>query len=104
MPLLDWQAPRGASVVSDRFWIYWAVTAPLTAAVLLLWSAWYFFSSSQRARHRLAHRKESQDGSKRQSPPFEMRILTALETGHLRKRSRRMIENDTTEETLEDMA
>ncbi|KAH8632681.1 hypothetical protein IG631_11315 [Alternaria alternata] len=34
MDMLDWQAPKGASVVSYRFWIYWAVTAPLTVVVV----------------------------------------------------------------------
>lgn len=58
MPLLDWRAPTGASIVSDRFWIYWVVTLPLTAAVLLLWSTWYLFAGSQRAQDRLNRRKK----------------------------------------------
>lgn len=28
-------------VVSDRFWIYWAVTLPLTALIMLLWRVWW---------------------------------------------------------------
>ncbi|KAF2831401.1 hypothetical protein CC86DRAFT_452461 [Ophiobolus disseminans] len=40
MDMFDWQAPRGATVISYRFWIYWAVTAPLT---LLVFSIWFFW-------------------------------------------------------------
>jgi hypothetical protein len=40
MDMFDWQAPKGASVVSFRFWIYWAVTAPLTVAVVSIWFFW----------------------------------------------------------------
>ena len=40
MDMFDWQAPKGASVVSFRFWIYWAVTAPLTVAVVSIWFLW----------------------------------------------------------------
>jgi Mg2+ and Co2+ transporter CorA len=41
MPLLNWQAPKGSTVVSHRFWVYWAVTVPLTIATILLWLAWF---------------------------------------------------------------
>jgi hypothetical protein len=27
-------------VVSSHFWIYWAVTVPLTIAVVLIWLVW----------------------------------------------------------------
>ena len=41
VPLFRWDAPPGQPVVvQDRFWYYWAVTVPLTVAVLLLWMAW----------------------------------------------------------------
>ncbi|CAN9385152.1 unnamed protein product [Alternaria alternata] len=40
MDMFDWQAPKGTSVVSFRFWIYWAVTAPLTAVVVSIWFLW----------------------------------------------------------------
>jgi hypothetical protein len=40
MDMFDWQAPKGASVVSFRFWIYWAVTAPLTVVVVSVWFLW----------------------------------------------------------------
>ena len=40
IPLFDWDAPR---VVKPRFWIFWAVTVPLTAVVILgywVWTKW----------------------------------------------------------------
>lgn len=40
MDMFDWQAPKGASVLSFRFWIYWAVTAPLTLVVFCIWFFW----------------------------------------------------------------
>lgn len=40
MDMFDWQAPKGTSVVSFRFWIYWAVNAPLTVVVVSIWFLW----------------------------------------------------------------
>lgn len=103
MPLLDWQAPRGTSVVLDRFWIYWAVTVPLTAMVLLSWSIWYLLSDYQRAPHRLAHREGSKDGSNRQKA-FETHVLTSFGLGRLRKKRNGLVEDDTTEGMTDGMA
>ncbi len=41
MPLMQWQ---NDAVLTSRFWIYWAVTIPLTCVVLLLWSIWIRWS------------------------------------------------------------
>lgn len=38
MPLLDWSS---TDVVRSGFWIYWAVTVPLTVMTVLLWLAWF---------------------------------------------------------------
>jgi len=40
MEMFNWQAPQGASVVSSRFWIYWAITVPLTLLVFSIWTVW----------------------------------------------------------------
>lgn len=37
MGMFNWQADGGDVVVSSRFWIYWAVSVPLTLSVLGLW-------------------------------------------------------------------
>lgn len=41
MPLFDWTAKNGDNVTGDRFWIYWAVTVPLTVVVLALLFIWF---------------------------------------------------------------
>lgn len=42
MPLFDWDkaAPNTTGMVSDRFWIYWVVTIPLTSLTIILWAVW----------------------------------------------------------------
>ena len=39
MPMFDWDGDPGRSF-NQNFWIYWAVTLPLTACVIALWLAW----------------------------------------------------------------
>ena len=34
MPLFDFSSPSGAPTVKTGFWIYWAITIPLTTIVL----------------------------------------------------------------------
>ncbi|KAI0384083.1 hypothetical protein F5Y04DRAFT_235340 [Hypomontagnella monticulosa] len=43
MPLFDWSALTMGGVVTDRFWVYWAVTVPLTLLIIipLGFYAWY---------------------------------------------------------------
>ncbi|MCJ1283554.1 hypothetical protein MMC26_002884, partial [Xylographa opegraphella] len=40
MPLFNWNGTPDEPLVYDRFWIYWALTLPLTAAVLSIWWVW----------------------------------------------------------------
>ncbi|KAF2035891.1 hypothetical protein EK21DRAFT_53237 [Setomelanomma holmii] len=40
MGMFNWQAAKGVSVLSSRFWIYWAVTVPLTLLVFSIWLFW----------------------------------------------------------------
>lgn len=40
MPLFEWDAVAEGIVVSKRFWIYWAVTVPLTFLTLAVWVLW----------------------------------------------------------------
>ena len=39
MSMFNWQAPDGR-VVTAKFWIYWAITAPLTLITIGIWYAW----------------------------------------------------------------
>jgi hypothetical protein len=55
MDMFDWQAPKGASVASFRFWIYWAVTTPLTVVVVSIW----FFWLRTHKKHEVEGRKDS---------------------------------------------
>jgi hypothetical protein len=43
MPLFDWEASSNSSILKPRFWIYWAVTVPATAVILVLWRMWFKF-------------------------------------------------------------
>ena len=40
MPMFQWTALAGSSVVNHRFWIYWAVTGLLTIMTILAWLVW----------------------------------------------------------------
>lgn len=40
MPLFQWDAASDGMVVSKRFWVYWAVTIPLTVLTLVVWVLW----------------------------------------------------------------
>ena len=41
MPLFDWaSSTSGHIVINPNFWIFWAITGPLTLLVLALWAAW----------------------------------------------------------------
>ena len=39
MPMFEWNLQPGQTV-SGQFWIYWAVTLPLTFAVIAVWLLW----------------------------------------------------------------
>ena len=66
MPLFQWDAVGDTKVVSNRFWIYWAVTVPLTCLTLLFWVLWtkrqarMHRSSEKRAREELRSDIEGQ--------------------------------------------
>lgn len=50
MPMFDWNKPPGDNVNSRTFWIYWAVTVPLTVSVFLLWGVWFRFKNAREAK------------------------------------------------------
>jgi hypothetical protein len=41
MSMFNWQGKNPDAVVSSKFWIYWAVTLPLTVIVALSWRLWW---------------------------------------------------------------
>ena len=83
MPLLDWQARDGAPIISDRFWIYWAVTIPLTIVVLIVYSTWYCLNDHHSVRSGLDQGSPWKQNSTRLA--FEMRVLAPLRLRRLRK-------------------
>lgn len=46
MPLFDWQKPSIYHVTTRYFWVYWAVTGPLTLATMLLVVSWAYWHRS----------------------------------------------------------
>ena len=54
MPLFQWDSKTiGNSYVSRQFWIYWAVSIPLTCVTLVVWFAWTRWRMRQ-------HRKQNE--------------------------------------------
>ncbi|OTA08541.1 hypothetical protein A9Z42_0002420 [Trichoderma parareesei] len=44
MPLFDWSAPTLSRVTNQHFWVYWAVTGPLTLTTMagvMVWALWH---------------------------------------------------------------
>ena len=58
MPLFQWDAVGNNKVVSNRFWIYWAVTVPLTCLTLLFWVLW---TKRQARRHRSLEKRAREE-------------------------------------------
>ncbi|KAE8447977.1 hypothetical protein EG329_009900 [Mollisiaceae sp. DMI_Dod_QoI] len=46
MPLFDWQQPSIHHVANQYFWVYWAVTGPLTLATMALVISWAYWHRS----------------------------------------------------------
>ena len=45
MPIFNWTASSLSDVMSNHFWIYWAVAAPLTALVMGIVGAYALYQS-----------------------------------------------------------
>lgn len=40
MPILDWRALSMNNVMTNHFWVYWAITNPLTVVAMLVVGAY----------------------------------------------------------------
>jgi hypothetical protein len=60
MPVFDLSAPSGHPVARGTFWLYWAITAPLTCLVLGTYLAYSWYTE---------RRLNSEDGSSNKCPP-----------------------------------
>jgi cytochrome c oxidase assembly factor CtaG len=56
MPLFDWGAGAWGSIVSDRFWIYWAVTVPLTMIIGIIVTRWILMGNRRDKDREIAER------------------------------------------------
>lgn len=61
MPLLNWTADSSEAVVTRRFWVYWAVTIPLTIIVILCWLLCFWRTEAVRALLSLRERTKHQN-------------------------------------------
>ena len=50
MPILDWKAKTMHEVMTDHFWLYWAVTGPLTLLVMGVVISFSIYQAQQRKR------------------------------------------------------
>lgn len=60
MPLFDFSAPPGHSVTRDRFWVYWAFTAPVTLILLTVYIAFTKWHDKVGAKKQQAAFREGQ--------------------------------------------
>ena len=58
MPLFEWNAVGDGILVSKRFWVYWAVTVPLTFLTLVVWVLW---TRRQARVHRVLERRAREE-------------------------------------------
>lgn len=58
MPLFEWNAISDGMIVSKRFWIYWAVTVPLTFLTLVIWALW---TRRQARVHRISEKRAREE-------------------------------------------
>lgn len=57
MPFFNWQ-DESVLLNVDNFWIYWAVTVPLTVVTLVAWTLWIRVVRPDGQRHRKEEEKE----------------------------------------------
>jgi hypothetical protein len=69
MPLFNWQEPSISHITNQHFWIYWAITGPLTLVTMVLvisWAVWhrsYLRAEVWRARKDIDGEKTVDDNS-----------------------------------------
>lgn len=60
MPFFDWDS--SSSIVTDKFWIFWAVTVPFTILVLVIWQLWaMYINRGISGAHRSVKHSKSED-------------------------------------------
>jgi hypothetical protein len=59
MPMFDWES-NGKDTISPNFWIYWAVSIPLTLITAGGWRVWWHY---QKTHHAVAFQSGHQEAS-----------------------------------------
>ena len=69
--MFNWQADPGKPVVSPRFWVYWAITVPVTVVIFLATLCWVFIQEWLH-RYRARIREKREEIERLQGPgPFD---------------------------------
>lgn len=82
MNMFNWEDQGSDRTVSSKFWIYWAVAAPLTVMTLGGWGLWWNFE-----KHRYDEHLEStvKRAGEVKPPPWWQRLLRVRETSRPEK-------------------
>ncbi|KAK2468309.1 hypothetical protein H9L39_19955 [Fusarium oxysporum f. sp. albedinis] len=67
MPVLDFSAPAGQSVIRDRFWIYCVLTASVTSLVLIIYYSYGLLHKKREDKRKIAAFQEGRNDIR--SPP-----------------------------------
>ena len=78
MPMFDWSAGPGQTVVFPHFWVYWAFAIPLTVLVLALWLLFMSWSELRRKRSH-GKRQKRRVGRSNAKHPFRS-FLSRIQT------------------------
>jgi hypothetical protein len=58
MPLFNWGAPTTSEIVGNHFWIYWAVTGPLTIMTMTIVGYWILSRTQKNMNDKSSHSEE----------------------------------------------
>lgn len=75
--MFNWEDQGSDRTVSSRFWIYWAVAAPLTVVTLGGWGLWWNFEKHRYDEHLKSTVKTAGEVK---PPPWWQRMLRVRET------------------------
>ncbi len=91
MSFFSWSSPAsasGTSTVSNKFWVYWVVTIPLTLFVIILWRVWWVWQERKYITELAVATGKSEDGgevlvedSRMAQYPERLPYLTRVGTG-----------------------
>jgi O-antigen/teichoic acid export membrane protein len=66
MPLFNWDAEAWSEVAKPRFWIYWAITVPLTIMTITTWQLWQRWRDRKNVKLDAEARERADSGAKKE--------------------------------------